>query len=646
MTGRPQKLAYSLGGLGYTGFYQLIGAFFIFFLVDVVRLDAWLAGLSFAISFGIWNAINDTLIGIWSDKTNTRIGRRRPWILLGIPLTLVFSVLIWTPPVGGMPLEEPKDMWIFAFATGMLFCWSWTYSMVAIPWYALLPAMWQSVRDRTEVTIWKELCAVLGGAVAIMIFPIMIVNLSTVPLSITAEDLSDGMVGVPYTEGLQAVGGTEPYTWAVEEGSTLPGGLKLDSGGNLSGIPEYAGGYTFMVEIIDAESDISIEEVNIFIREEGAPLDVSTRSLGEGLEGEEYEVVLEAFGGELPYTWVCVEKEDQCLPYGVELDRETGTISGEPTDEAEYKFTVMVTDSATPPHEATRELSIEVVEHERGSFSGWMWAGLIVSILFSVTFLISLLGVHEPKGFVLDKSWSVVRSLKTTFINKTFLSFMMINLMTWCIFGWLIGMVPFFVKHSLGLGLSDMPLLFAPTMLGIFLFFPVWRKVYIHRGPKFTLAVASIATALGFVPCLVVQNLWQGAIWAFCDGAAVGGILLARGVMTADLPDADEVATGGAKREGAYYGAIKAGEKLSFVIIGVSTSLVLSTLIGYVAGQPKPEFMDMGIRIGMVGFSALYVVILLVFLKIYPLGKEAVEEISARLQEIRESKVEDKGGHE
>ena len=235
-TGRAQKLAYSLGGLGYTGFYQLIGAFFIFFLVDVVRLDAWLAGLSFAISFGIWNAINDALIGIWSDKTSTRIGRRRPWILLGLPLTLVFSVLIWTPPVGGAPLEDPRDIWIFAFATGMLFCWSWSYSMVAIPWYSLLPAMWQSVKDRTEVTIWGQLFAVLGGALAIMIFPIMIDNLSTVPVGITAEDLSDGMVGVPYTKGLQAVGGTGPYTWSVEEGSTPPAGLALDSSGELSGI--------------------------------------------------------------------------------------------------------------------------------------------------------------------------------------------------------------------------------------------------------------------------------------------------------------------------------------------------------------------------------------------------------------------------
>jgi len=641
LTGRAQKIVYTSGAVGCTGFFQLVGTFLIFFLVEVVRLDAWLAGLAFAISFGLWNAINDPIIGILSDKTRIRMGRRRPWILAGVPLTLILFVLIWSPPVGGVPLEEPRDMGIFLFATGILFFWSWAFSMVAIPWYALLPQMWRSVKDRTEVTIWNQAFAVLGGAAAIMIFPIIVVAFSTTSLGITTVELSDGMVGVPYTEELHAAGGSEPYTWSLEDESMLPGDLKLDSSGNLSGTPASAGDYTFIVEATDAESGTSGQEVNVHIREEGSPLSIATRSLSEGQAGKEYEAVLEALGGEPPYSWTCVVKEDECLPYGTEIDDETGTISGEPTDEADYVFTVMVTDSATPPNQAIRQLTIEVAsEHEKGSFHGWIWAGSVVGIVFSISFFVSLLGVTEPKELALDKSWSVARSLKTTFVNKPFLTFMVINLMTFCMFGWLTAMLPFFAKHCLGLGLDDIPLLFAPAMLGIFTLFPFWRKVYIHYGPKFTLAVASIAVTVAFIPCLFVQATWQGALWAFCVGAAISGILLSRGVMKADLPDADEVETG-ARREGSYYGAVMAGEKLSFVIIGVSTSIVLGTLIGYVAGQPKPEFMNMGIRIGMVAFTALYAAILLIFLRMYPLGKERVHEISTKIQEMRASKGED-----
>jgi Na+/melibiose symporter-like transporter len=501
--------------------------------------------------------------------------------------------------------------------------------------------MWRSVKDRTEVTIWNQAFAVLGGAVAIMIFPIIVIAFSTTSLGITSVEISDGMVGAPYTEELRAAGGTEPYSWSVGSVSALPDGLELDSGGSLSGTPASAGDYTFIVGVTDSESDTSSQEVNVYIKEEGSPLSIATRSLGDGQAGEEYEAVIKAVGGEPPYIWTCVVKEDECLPYGVEIDGETGTISGEPTDEAEYTFTVMVTDSAVPPHEAVRQLSIDVAsEHEKGSFSGWIWAGLAVGIVFSIAFFVSLLAVTEPRELVLDKTWSVARSLKTTLVNKTFLIFTVINVMTWCMFGWLTAMLPFFAKHCLGLGLDELPLLFAPTMIAMFIFFPFWRKIYVSRGPKFTLAAASIGVVVTFIPCLVVQDVWQGALWAFCVGAAVGGILLARGVMTADLPDADEVETG-ARREGAYYGAIKAGEKLSFVLVGISSSIVLGTLIGYVAGQPKPEFMNMGIRIGMVAFTALYMAILLAFLRIYPLGKERIDEISTQIQAMRAARGED-----
>jgi len=638
LTGRPQMLAYSVGNLGYTGYAQIIAAFFIFFLVEVVRLDPWLAGLAFAISFGAWNAINDTLIGILSDKTNTRLGRRRPWILVGAPLTLLFSVFIWTPPLGGEPLSDPWNMGVFVFATMMLFSWSWTYSMAAIPWYALLPAMWHSVKDRTEVTIWKELIGVVGGAVAIMIFPIVVVALSSIPFEVTTVALPDGIMGTHYHTHLNAEGGNEPYEWSLEEGSALPYGLSLDSSGTLSGTPEFDGDYTFTVKVSDDESEAITENVNINIREKDAAIAVATRTVAEGQKGEGYEVVLEVAGGVPPYTWSI---SNGTLPYGVELNSDTGSIAGEPTDEAKYVFTVTVSDSATPPNQAVKQLSIEILEYEKGSLNGWTLAGLIISIIFSVAFLFALLGAHEPKGLVLDKSWSILRSFKITFVNKTFISFMMVNLMAWCIFMWLTAMVPFFITHCLGLGLSEMPLLFAPVMIGIFIFFPFWRKIYINRGPKFTLAISSIITVFAFIPCLIVQNTWQGAIWAFCVGAAVSGVLLARSVMTADLPDADELATGGAKREGAYYGAVKAGEKMAFVIVGLSSSLVLATFIGYVAGQPKPEFMDMGIRIGMMSFAAIYVAIMLVFLWIYPLGKKEVEAMGTKLQEIRAKKEGD-----
>ncbi|GAG25965.1 unnamed protein product, partial [marine sediment metagenome] len=256
-TGRAQKIAFSVGGIGETGFYQVIAAFLLFFLIEVVHLDAWLAGLSYAIAFGGWNAINDPIIGVLSDKTRTRIGRRRPWIIVGAPLTLVFFILVWTPPVGGMALSEPWNIGMFLFMTLVLSCWAWAYSMTVIPWSALFPQLWQSVKDRTEVTIYREIFAVVGGTLAIVIFPLVVVFFSAIPLGITTADLPDGMVGVPYTEELHASGGSEPYIWSVEDGDQLPGNLTLDSGGQIWGTPTDAGNFTFILEVADAESSTS-----------------------------------------------------------------------------------------------------------------------------------------------------------------------------------------------------------------------------------------------------------------------------------------------------------------------------------------------------------------------------------------------------
>ncbi len=83
-------VSYSMGNFANTIAYQAFGNRIQFYYVDVMGLNAAVAGVIWTI-YGLWNAINDPLMGQLSDRTRTPIGRRVPYVLFGaVPLGLSF----------------------------------------------------------------------------------------------------------------------------------------------------------------------------------------------------------------------------------------------------------------------------------------------------------------------------------------------------------------------------------------------------------------------------------------------------------------------------------------------------------------------------------------------------------------------------
>jgi hypothetical protein len=180
-----------------------------------------------------------------------------------------------------------------------------------------------------------------------------------VNLAVTTTSLPAGTVGVPYSAALAAAGGDGAYAWSVFDGTSLPTGLTLNSDGTITGTPTSAGTGAFTVMVTDPTLDKMLNTLaSLTLVVNPAPLVITTTSLPGGTVGAPYSASLAAIGGSTPYTWS--PAPTSTFPAGLTLNP-AGTITGTPATAGTAKFTVQVTDAATPTQTTTRELTITVV---------------------------------------------------------------------------------------------------------------------------------------------------------------------------------------------------------------------------------------------------------------------------------------------
>lgn len=166
------KLLYGSADFGFAFVDSCVAVLFAIFLTDMVGLPARMAALAIFIGKS-WDYINDPIIGYLCDRTRSRWGRRRPYLLFGfIPFGISFLMMWWVPPL--------SNQWaLVAYYAAAYFFFDTMVTFVTMPYFALTPELTQDYDERTSLTSYRMAFSLVGGLVAFVV-PLMIVG-ETIP---------------------------------------------------------------------------------------------------------------------------------------------------------------------------------------------------------------------------------------------------------------------------------------------------------------------------------------------------------------------------------------------------------------------------------------------------------------------------------
>ncbi|TVQ39025.1 MAG: MFS transporter [Wenzhouxiangella sp.] len=153
-----ERVGYGLGDTASNFFFQTFNIFLLYYYTDVYGISAAAVGTMFFVS-RLWDAVNDPLMGAIADRTRTRFGRFRPYLLtIAIPYGLMGFLLFANPD-----FDETGKL-IYAWITYTLMMM--LYTAINVPYSALMGVMSPSSRERTVLASFRFVGA-FGGALLI-----------------------------------------------------------------------------------------------------------------------------------------------------------------------------------------------------------------------------------------------------------------------------------------------------------------------------------------------------------------------------------------------------------------------------------------------------------------------------------------------
>jgi GPH family glycoside/pentoside/hexuronide:cation symporter len=157
-----EKIGYGFGDAASSMFWKLFGMYLMFFYTDVFGLEAQVVGTMFLIT-RVWDSLFDPIIGVIADRTKSKWGKFRPYLLyVAVPFGVIGVFTFYTPSFNN------SSKIIYAYATYSLMMM--VYSLINVPYAALLGVMSSSPKVRSVLATYRMTFAYLGSFVTLLFF--------------------------------------------------------------------------------------------------------------------------------------------------------------------------------------------------------------------------------------------------------------------------------------------------------------------------------------------------------------------------------------------------------------------------------------------------------------------------------------------
>ncbi len=156
-----EKIGYGFGDMASSMFWKIFGMYLLFFYTDIFGLPAAAVGTMFLIT-RIWDTLFDPVVGVLSDRTRSRWGNFRPYLLwFALPFGLIGTLMFITPSFASI------GKLVYAYVTYSLMMM--VYSLINVPYASLLGVISSDIKERNILSSFRMVFAFIGSFIALIL---------------------------------------------------------------------------------------------------------------------------------------------------------------------------------------------------------------------------------------------------------------------------------------------------------------------------------------------------------------------------------------------------------------------------------------------------------------------------------------------